>query len=131
MQLPDSFSRDHSPQLQRGQTFKTALRNLSFSREIVGQASFCLLPLKPTVSKRQNSRTTFFVWSFISKTVKLSIETVAARFHKQQIPSLFTFELTLHQSRFNQSQRCQERAAAVSPDNWKSEDPSLMRCFFL
>lgn len=73
-----------------------------------------------------NSRTTF-VWSFISKAVKLSIETVEELFHKQQIP--FMLELTLHQSQYNQSQQCQEQAAAVSPDNWKSEEPSSCDVF--
>lgn len=106
------------PQLQRGQTFKTAVRDL-FS---LPQTRKCL--------SFSNKADNIKIWEpplfGVSSQKLLNWAYKLRRYSFINIKSQLFVQA---QSQCNQSQPCQEQAAAVSPDNWKSEDPSSCDVF--
>lgn len=85
MQLPDSFSSDHSLSYKEGRHVKPQFIIFFLYNSWIRK--FLSFPNKVENIKIANLRTTF-VWGLILKTANLSKETVAILFHQQQIPAL-------------------------------------------
>lgn len=122
MQLPHSFSSDHSLRCKKAQTFKTTVHShFSSSSAIAGQERFCLFffPTKSATSKQQPWEPLLF---------GAPAPKHILRRRNRGVPLSSCLSSLDSSASFATVSSARSRAAAVSPDNWKSENPPLVWC---